>query len=196
MVIPTPVGEWVWNLQMRKIFDFFSNTRTIIFALSVSQTIGLGYASIQNNANWALFARGALLGYALSFGLSKAAVEVPRIPAKRRRAIGYVAGVALLIVSPIIIAPAIGSIPLAIAPDLVAVVVAVCSGSLFPAEQKPAEQSQTQAGAKSRKRGARAAPSIACKYGCGRSGTTNAMNAHYKGCPKNPARQFIEAVNK
>jgi len=124
------------------------NPEYIAAALGVAQAIGFAYASIVAEGNgsavtWLMaLVRGAFLGYALAFGLVMTAHQVPRIQAKRARLIGWVALVGLLVISPVIIAPAIQhSIPVSVlssawarwiwaasiaaAPDLVAIGIAV-----------------------------------------------------------------------
>ena len=95
--------------------------------------------------------RGVLLGGALSFGAAVAAQRAPRVQSKRARQLGYLALGGLLVVSPVIMAPAIMAampdamwgvlaegwlwvvaISLAAAPDVVAIAVATQSGTLQP----------------------------------------------------------------
>ena len=128
----------------------------ILYALALAQTMGFTYASVTyESGSGGLFmtglaaVRGFLLGAALSFGMAVAAQKAPRVQSKRARTIGYAALGGLLIVSPVIMAPAIMaalpwtvrailaqwaqwalSVSLSVAPDFVAIAVATQGGAL------------------------------------------------------------------
>jgi len=134
----------------------------IAVSLGIAQAIGFAWASVvaEGNGSPVTYAmaltRGLFLGYALAFGLIKAAHDVPRIAGKKAQRLGWVALVGLLLISPVIIAPAIQhAIPsdvlssplarwlwagaIAAAPDLVAIGIAVNGKLSQPATQKNAD---------------------------------------------------------
>ena len=167
---------------------------TILYVLALAQTLGFTYASVMyESGDGSVFmmllagVRGFLLGAALSFGTAVTAQKAPRIASKRAREVGYWSLGGLLIVSPVVMAPAIlSAMPLsvrdilapwaqwlvagslAVAPDFVAVAVSAMSGSLQPQiEQAEAKHERMKAVSK-----------FACAN-CEREfATQNALNAH------------------
>jgi hypothetical protein len=134
----------------------------IAVALGIAQAIGFAWASVvaEGNGSWVTYVmalvRGLFLGYALAFGLIKAAHDVPRIAGKKAQRLGWAALVGLLLISPAIIAPAIQhAIPadvlsnsiarwlwagaIAAAPDLVAIGIAVNGKLSQPATHENAD---------------------------------------------------------
>jgi len=167
----------------------------IMLLLGIAQAVGISSALILADGETAdtmtrifSFLRGSTMGTALSFGLMGVSHNAPRMKAKQAQNLAYAALVALLIVSPVIIAPAVqAGIPsriladplarwlwaaaIAIAPDFVAVAIAVTSKGI--AEEKPAI---------SEVKPVKAEPKPAISYpcsACGRSfGTQAALNGH------------------
>ena len=132
----------------------------ILYALALAQTFGIGYALISYDGGSLMLTaiatlRGMLLGAALSFGLVIAAQRVPRVQSKRARQVGYFTLGGLLLVSPVIMAPAVYSampahvrnlpdvllwvvaVSVAVAPDFVAVALGSVNGATQPAEVRP-----------------------------------------------------------
>jgi MFS family permease len=147
------------------------NPENIAVALGLAQALGFAWASVvaEGGANIVAFVlalfRGALLGFALAFGLVMTAHAVPRIDQRKTRQVwlGWFALAGLLIVSPVIIAPAIQySIPpdvlsvpwarwawaasIAAAPDLVAIGIAITGkvGASSEPQQKTSETSDAK----------------------------------------------------
>jgi MFS family permease len=182
----------------------------ILYALALAQTLGFTYAcvSYESSANLFVFIlvalRGVLLGAALSFGAAVAAQRAPRVQSKRAREIGYLALGGLLIVSPVIMAPAIMaalpeavrailapwaqwslSVSLAVAPDFVAVAVAAQSGTLQP-HTATVEQTASEPKRKAAKvepvepapEVVPVAPVFACATCQREFATQNSLNAH------------------
>ncbi len=134
---------------------------SILWALALAQTLGFAHAALTFESGSMLVlqlisgARGILLGAALSFGMAVAAQKVPRVKAKRARETGYLALAGLLVLSPVIMAPAVYinfpaamrvlgdgllwviAAATAIAPDCVAIAVAVQSGALQAQSEEP-----------------------------------------------------------
>ena len=180
------------------------NNELILYALALAQTLGIAYASVMyesGNGNWLLMGlaglRGLLLGASLSFGLAVAAQRAPRVQSKRARIIGFWALGGLLVVSPVIMAPAIVAampgtmmsvlspltmwvvgIALAIAPDFVAVAVATQSGSLQSAESEPAGAEPAQSEKKPARSEAKPSQVFVCATCQREFGSQNALNAH------------------
>lgn len=178
----------------------------ILYALALAQTLGFTYASVMyESGDGSLFMmllagiRGLLLGAALSFGAAVTAQKAPRIASKRARQVGYWSLGGLLIVSPIVMAPAIASAmplsvrdilapwaqwlvagSLAVAPDFVAVAVSAMSGTLQP-QNNPDEQTSSEPKREEAKDiPASSVPVFACST-CQRIfGSQNALNAHEK----------------
>ncbi len=182
---------------------------SILMMLATAQTLGFAYAGLMyesgNNSPAMMVlagARGLLLGAALSFGTAVAAQRVPRVQSKRARSLGFIALGGLLVISPVIMAPAIFvampaamhkvmsalglwgvAISLAVAPDLVAVAVATQSGALQATEttvkavSEPVGADKAGAGETKAKKKAPEAKFV-CKV-CGRiCKTQNELNGH------------------
>lgn len=169
----------------------------ILYALALAQTLGFTYASVMyesGNGVWYMVilaaVRGLLLGAALSFGAAVTAQKAPRIASKRARKVGYFALGGLLIVSPVVMSPAIAAAmpqdvrdilapwaqwvvagSLAVAPDFVAIAVSAMSGSLQP----QLEQTEPKA---ERKIAVPAVPVFACANCKREFSSQNALNAH------------------
>lgn len=136
--------------------------------LAIAQAIGISAALImaegeETNPLLRLLtmARGGTMGTALAFGLMGVAHNAPRIHAKQQKALAYTALIGLLIVSPILIAPAVQAgipdrilafpaarwlwaIAIAIAPDFVAIGVAVGSKAIAEPSKPIAVSEQTE----------------------------------------------------
>lgn len=174
----------------------------ILYVLAVAQTFNVARAFIVYAAGSDLLFKifsvvvGVLLGGALSFGVALAAQKAPRIKAVKARWLAYGAGAVLLVLMPIIVAPAFYvSLPLifqdpyrcavavacAMAPDVVAVLIAAQSAALQAADKSDAAPATAQ-NRTPRKRAAQAAAVRRCtEPGCGMSfAWPNGKGAHYK----------------
>jgi hypothetical protein len=174
-----------------KRFDL-PGSDAILYVLAMAQTLGLAYAMLAYDGGGGLMTvitagRGLLLGGALSFGLAVSAQRVPRIQSRRARGVGYITLGGLLVVSPVILAPAlyaampaaitsllpgwllwVVAVSVAIAPDFVAVALGATGGALAPAT--PATGSEPKP----------IKPRWACSV-CGQAAKSqNALNAHMR----------------
>jgi hypothetical protein len=166
----------------------------ILYALALAQMFGLAYAVIAYDGAGGVMTvittgRGLLLGGALSFGLAMSAQRVPRIQSRRARVVGYIAAAGLMLVSPVIMAPAVyaafpGSfraimpawllwvvaVSVAVAPDFVAAALGATGGALAPATKSADSEIQPRP----------ARPRWQCAK-CGRPAKSqNSLNAHMR----------------
>lgn len=151
---------------MKQLRTWIQNSRdpeVVMALLGLAQAIGFAAALILADGqtsgvqSFLSFLRGATMGPALSFGLMGVAHNAPRMTAKKAQVIAYISMVCLMVVSPFIMAPAIQAgipseiadapwlrwmwaVAIAVAPDFVAVAIAV-SSKAPPAEkaEKPAQ---------------------------------------------------------
>jgi len=142
---------------------------------------------------------GLLVGSVVSLSIASSASRISDI-ARNRKPLAYVSFYLLMALSPSVIALSLvvpespfTAIAWAVAPDLsIALTGAVIGKSLTHTEQ-PAQRKEQPAKIRSAKKSK--AERVACRWGCGKSGTQAAMNAHSPHCKKNPAKQLVEMVN-
>lgn len=209
---------------MKKL-DLF-DTKTILYQLATAQALGFataivlaeGRSNVTDGIFWMALLRGILFGSAVSFSLARVARDLAGIQKKKAFWIALVAGIVLLIVSPIVMAPGVQSvmpasflaetwqrwtfsIGLAVAADVAAVAIAATSGRLLtgeqPAWQQPSKPEKQPAAAKQPAPAvSKMARQVPCKWGCGLVASQGKINGHSPHCQKNPARQFVEAAKQ
>lgn len=143
------------------------------------------------------FYLGALAGLIPSLALAFGASRIAAIKSPGRRNMGYITMVLTMLLSPVVVSPALFleidlppvlawavSIAWASLPDVAVVFAAVVAGvSLFSLEQTPSKPQETESEPPKRTK-RKVAKSFACP--CGKSfGSQNALNAHSPHCNLN-----------
>lgn len=148
------------------------------------------------------------MGALISFSTAYAASQINDI-AKGRKVASWFAMVGLMALSPVIIGTSlfysldviqnpvwrgVVSAVWGILPDGATALAGFIAGKGMMSEPQKTAQ-QTGATPKIRSAKNKSAQQVACKWGCGQSGTQAAMNAHSSHCSKNPAKQLVDMVN-
>jgi len=154
---------------------------------------------------------GLILGLIVNISIAWASTQLPSINGKNRIKSAWTAFYVLMFLSPALVAPAMYMIYIdkmfwvlaaalafgfAIAPDLTITLSGFIAGkSLIPAQATQSETQKSQSETKNRKaKPQKSLADIPCRYGCGKVGSQNAMNAHAKGCPNKPRIQIDQSL--
>ena len=145
---------------------------------------------------------GLGVGAVVNYSIALASSRINDI-AQKRRGMARLMLVGMFIISPITITlslkfPASVWTVIAWAVDVDAAIIlagAITGKSLIKDSepQKPAQPTERPAKSRSAKKSK--AEQVACRWGCGKSGSQAAMNAHSPHCSKNPAKQLVDMVN-
>lgn len=197
------------------------DSKTLLVLLAAGQGANLIYASvvfdghinIVNPLFWFAVLKGLVLGIGVSFSASYAGYQLPRVKKIVAQKIGWWSLGATVGCSAVVVAICGVESPLgwerwmvggcyAVMVESSVMAVAMASGKMFNDSQDEASKSEAVA----KEKPAKPAPAVAlpaitplpvavsvvCKYGCGyERATQQAINAHYRGCKKNPANMPV-----